>query len=477
MPSIRVVLLPCLALLLAIPAAAAAPRVAGEPSRTPVTKAFTAWRAEAVPAHAVARLHYGEMSAERIFDLQQSNAGRVGKPLQIGIAREASGESTAGELPALQWMRQGDGAAIARLELVSPLAYGIRAGLRIRGLDPRAELRFSGSAWPDLPVATLSAGQAAALLGDDGLFWTPATEGERQVIDIRLPPGASTVGATVQAPRLSHLMTNATDKFRILKNIGNSGSCNIDTVCRLDELGPHFADARAAVARMVFIMDGGSYYCTGTLLNDTDPSSQVPWFHTAHHCISTAEMAATLNTYWNYESTTCNVDVAADWVLRSGGADYLYSSEATDGALLRLRDAAPAGATFAGWDAGPLPASIAVTAIHHPAGDLKKVSFGQHLPARSDAESHAAGWLEGTTEGGSSGSGLFTRDQATGYYLRGGLHGGNALCSNSGSLSNTNNVDWYSRFDVDFPSIEQYLAPEAPAAPRRRNGSQPLAPR
>src|SRR5690606_1856201 len=215
----------------------------------------------------------------------------------------------------------------------------------------------------------------------------------------------------------------------------------------------------------------------GTLLNDTDPSNQVPWFHTAHHCISTAQVAATLNTYWNYESTTCNVDVAGDWVLRSGGADYLYSSESTDGALLRRRDGAPAGATFAGWDTGPRPASTAVTAIPQPAGDLKTVSSGQHLPARSDASSHAAGWLEGTTEPGRSGSGLFTRDDATGYYLRGGLHGGNAMCSNSGSLSNTNNVDWYSRFDVDFPGIEQYLAPEAPAAPRRRNGSQPLAPR
>src|SRR5690606_26823102 len=176
----------------------------------------------------------------------------------------------------------------------------------------------------------------------------------------------------------------------------------------------------------------------------------------------------------------CSTNSLGEYVQLSGGADYLYSSDSartggTDGALLRLRDAAPAGAVFAGWDANALPSGISVLAIHHPAGDLKKVSAGQHLPARSGAASHAARWLEGTTEQGSSGSGLFTLE-AGDYYLRGGLHGGDASCANAGT-TDTNNVDWYSRFDVDFPNIRQYLAPEQPAAPRRRNGSQPLRPR
>lgn len=465
----------CLAACIAAVAtvsAADAPRVQSEPSRTPATKSAQTWRAGELPAGTVSRLRYGEMSAQRILKLHEDNASRVGKPMRIGIAREASTESATRSLPAPQWVALRDGSSVARLEFVSPLAYGIRAGLRIEALDARAELRFSGSARPDVVVAAMRGEQVRSLAGDDGLFWTPTTEGETQVVEIWLPAGVP--HARLDAPRLSHLMTNAIDDFKILKNIGSSGACNIDTVCRVAELGQRFVDAKAAVARMTFVKDGSSYFCTGTLLNDTDASTQIPYFHTANHCIGTAAVAATLNTYWNYESTTCNVDVPASYVLLSGGADHLYSSAVTDGALLRLRDTAPAGATFGGWDAGALASSTNVTAIHHPSGDLKKVSFGQHLPADSDGSHHAAGWLQGTTEGGSSGSGLFTSD-ASGYYLRGGLYGGYASCSNSGALSDPDNVDWYSRFDVDFPNISQYLAPVS-TTPRRRNGSHPLAP-
>lgn len=428
---------------------------------------------------AVARLRYGELSARRILKLQQDNSARVDKPLQIGIARDAAAEGIGRGLQALQWTRQADGSHVARLELVSPLAYGIRAGLRIDGIPPDAELRFAGSLRPQTVVATLRAAQLPRLTGADGLFWTPGTDGEGQAIEIWLPHGADTAGVRVEAPRLSHLMTNALEDFKILEKIGESGSCNIDTACRVGNLGQAFANTASAVARLTFMKDGASYLCSGTLLNDTDTSTQIPWLHTAAHCISSQAIASTVNSYWKYEATGCGSRVLGNYVLLSGGADYLYSSSGgsgTDGALLRLRDPAPASVHFAGWDAGALPASAPVTAIHHPSGDVKKVSLGQHRPVGSDSVSHAVGWLEGTTEGGSSGSGLFTSD-ASGYYLRGGLHGGDAVCANSGSLSNPDNIDWYSRFDVDFPNLRQYLAPEQPAAPRRRNGSQPLSPR
>ncbi|MGY1408815.1 MULTISPECIES: trypsin-like serine peptidase [unclassified Luteimonas] len=468
----RTVLSLCLTAVVATAAAADAPRVHSEASRTPATKSATGWRAADTP---VAQLRYSEMSAQRIHRLQQDNASRSGKPIQIGIAREAAVETSARALPALQWTRLADGSSVARIEFVSPLAYGVRAGLRIDGLDPRAELRFAGSAQPGHIVAIVRGQQAAGLAGDDGLYWTPTTEGERQILEIWLPTGTSPNGVQIDAPRLSHLMANAVDEFRILKNIGGSGSCNVNAVCRVGELGQGYALTKDAVARMVFVSDGVSYLCTGTLLNDTDSATQVPWFHTADHCIDSAQLAATLNTYWKYESIACDTNSVGGYVQLSGGADYQYSSSVTDGALLRLRDAAPAGAVFAGWDANALPSGISVLAIHHPAGDLKKVSSGHHATSRSTGARNAASWLNGTTEQGSSGSGLFTLDGGN-YYLRGGLQGGYASCANS-NTTHTDNIDWYSRFDVDFPAIRQYLAPEQPTAPRRRNGSQPLRPR
>ena len=47
-----------------------------------------------------------------------------------------------------------------------------------------------------------------------------------------------------------------------------------------------FANAARSVAKMVLTEDGATYICSGTLLNDTDPSSQVPYFCTAAQHLS-----------------------------------------------------------------------------------------------------------------------------------------------------------------------------------------------
>ena len=72
-----------------------------------------------------------------------------------------SDSSAAGMLPAPIWNRLADGSSVTRIEFVSPLAYGVRAGLRIEGLDPRAELRFAGSARPAQVVAVVRGAQVA----------------------------------------------------------------------------------------------------------------------------------------------------------------------------------------------------------------------------------------------------------------------------------------------------------------------------
>jgi hypothetical protein len=180
-------------------------------------------------------------------------------------------------------------------------------------------------------------------------------------------------------------------------------------------------------------------------------------------------VANTLNTFWNYEATACSSGVSAPRTQLTGGATYLYSDDDTDGMLLRLNNPAPAGAYFAAWNADPVASSSNVLAIHHPRGDAKKVSSGQHISTGTYLTT--VGWTNGTTEVGSSGSGLFTLS-SRGYELRGGLYGGAASCANTGSLSNTANRDHYSRLDVLFPNVRQYLAAE----PIEVNGSAPLIP-
>ena len=450
--------------------------VSGETSRTPV--ATTAhWRTPDFNTLPGARLRYREMPVQRLFELQKRNAARRMKPVQVGMGRRLNTEGvTTLAQPALSWRSLGQGASAARLDITSPDALAVRAGLQVGALHPDVELRFAGSDHPDRIVAVVSAREAQRQVDGQGLYWAPSTDGQTQLIEIYRPAHVVAAMARVNAPQLAHLLANSRSDFKILEKIGESESCNIDTACRVAELGDRFVRAKNAVAHMLFISKDengqtGSFICTGTLLNDTATGTQTPYFYSAHHCISDQGVASTLNTFWRYEATSCNSTVSQPVTQLTGGATYLYSSSETDALLLRLADPAPAGAEFSGWDAAALPASSAILGIHHPAGDAKKVSSGQQLPS-SDQTHNAVAWLSGSTQGGSSGSGLFTL-HADGYRLRGGLHGGDATCANSGSTSNTQNRDWYSRFDVAYPHIRQWLAPTTPIL---MNGAQPRIP-
>jgi hypothetical protein len=467
----------CILAGLVVPASAA-DRASGERSWSKAQE-VPRWRLARYPASQVARLDYREIGLDRLLHLQRSNAARRIKPTQVGLARRATIEATRPGLPPLKWIGVGRGAAVARIEVRSRDALALRVGLQFDRMDDRVELRFAGSDDPSRVVAAMHGAEARKLLGAQRLFWTPSTDGEVQVIEIYRPAGVAAVSVRVQAPQVSHLVANSRNDFKIIEKIGESGGCNVDTSCRVAQLGPRFVDAKNAVAHMQFVQAGSTYLCTGTLLADTTSATQVPYFYGANHCFADGEgppvasqmqaVANTLNTFWNYEATACGSGISTQRTQLSGGAAYLYSGHDTDGMLLRLNNAPPASAYFAGWTAAPLPASSAILGIHHPSGDAKKVSAGQHVTG--DAFLHEVGWLDGTTEGGSSGSGLFTLGNE-GYALRGGLYGGEASCANTGSLSNRGNFDLYSRFDVVFPHIRGFLASEAIPM----NGSQPLVP-
>ena len=125
--------------------------------------------------------------------------------------------------------------------------------------------------------------------------------------------------------------------------------------------------------------------------------------------------------------------------------------------------APPSGTTFAAWSAdGPIATGAAADGIHHPSGDLKKFSAGGvtgYQPYSDGSSFIQTVWTTGVTEPGSSGSGLFTRNAASGHYeLRGTLSGGESSCALP------QGVDEYARFDAAFPLIGDYIAPPAASA-------------
>lgn len=425
-------------------------RMGGEPSLAPKAAPAASWREAALPASAISRTTLPGLDARRILEVQKRNQRGGNIATQIGVSLPVA---PAQSVVRLKW-RPTAGGQVARFEVSAADALGLRLALDLNGLPAKAELRVAGSGAP-AQVFLAGAAEAQRLLSD-GVYWTTPTEGDTQAVEVFVPAGEK-LPVQLRIAQASHLLASpAGGPDDLAKAIGDSGSCNVNVICRTGTLGQRFVDAKNAVARMTFTTSAGTYTCTGTLLNDTVAASQIPYFYSAHHCIGNQAEANTLTTYWGFEATTCGGSTAAANTIVSGGATYLYSNADTDALLLRLNNAPPAGAFFAGWDATQITNGTAVRAIHHPSGDLKKTSLGQKTG--QDTVNIEVGWTEGTTEGGSSGSGLFT-DTGSEFLLRGGLYGGFASCANSGNLSHPDNIDWYSRLDVAYPFIQQYLAP------------------
>ena len=232
--------------------------------------------------------------------------------------------------------------------------------------------------------------------------------------------------------------------YRSIKSngqLGNSGNCNIDVICAQ---GDNWRNEIKAVGKTI----SGGGLCSGTLVGNTTGDNR-PLFLTANHC----GFNSTVVVYWLFERPNCGAGVPND-TRTTTGATLLADVDgvnngvrASDHLLMQLTEnpADVYDVYFAGWDANG-NAPQAVTGIHHPAGDAKKISM-ENDPLTSTNYSSgtitAGGthwrvedWDSGTTEGGSSGSGLF--DNTTKRVV-GLLSGGGAACGNNGS-------DWYGKF-------------------------------
>ena len=397
--------------------------------------------------------------------------------LQIGFARTVAAGDQRIALADLRWQTVDGGLQAARLTITSSTAAALRIAIRLNGAPADLRIRFMGSSAAAEPFGPYTVDD----VNRHEEFWSPVLEGETAIVELALPASSAIQGA-LEMVTLSHLVAAGADLLSdvTLKAlaIGGSGSCESDVACASSDIQTRAQSAVSATARFAITISGATYVCTGTLLND-GVDSNVPYFYTANHCLDntsapgdtkglSATAAATINTYWFFQAATCGSRVQPAYVLLAGGAALLGRSVDYDWALLRLRSPPPAGATFAGWNAsGPLTSGSAIIGIHHPAGDLKKLSLGNTTGYQNynDGSFIQVRWTSGVTEPGSSGSGLFTLNSGTNTYeLRGGLFGGSSSCSSPQS------TDIYSRLDVAYAYVQDYLAPAAV----RANGKVPV---
>ena len=409
--------------------------------------------AGAAPATA---LRLEAVEAAQIDAIKHANALTPLKRLQIGIGRDI-GDQREASGASLRWTPAAGG-FVAHWQVTSADARALRIGLTAANMAPGLEIRFAGSA----RTTVYGPFTAADVKPGSGVYWSPVLEGETATVEVFAPFGAATSEVSLAIAQVSHLFASPTDA-NVESQLKASGFCEVDIICR-SATDAALASVGRAVARMTFSdgSSGGQFLCTGTLLNPAS-GPLTPYFYSANHCIHTQASANTLTTHWFYDATACGSGVvSSNYVQVAGGATLLYANEPSDVLLLRLNGSPPGGATYAGWDATTLANGTALTAVHHPAGDLKKVSlatmggFGSY-PGLSGSFiiSRWNAIATGVTEGGSSGSGIFSGSASTDYRLRGGLLGGPSSCS----ASSADLFDNYSRLDQAYSSLAQYLNP------------------
>ena len=391
----------------------------------------------------------------RVAPLPEANEKRLEPelaPNQIGISRRADVAAMAIDQSRLEW-RAAAGGFAAQLRVVLPGAAGMRVGLRLHSFPRTLQLRVgeprAGGGVES--VAMTTAGELSKL-GRGRLpmeYWTPTTLGETQAIELWVASESDTRRLRFALFDASHLLVSpwsaAVPKVLL---------CHVDAGCAADAT---VQAERRAVARMLFVHDGRTSVCTGSLLNDR-ASSGTPLFATAHHCISSSDAASTLETWWLYYPATCG-GIPPSPTRLTGGATLLIAYGDNDFTLLRLNRQPPAGTAFLGWNPAPLTPGQAVYGLHHPDGSYQRymggVFLGRSRVTDSETRITFADPLDdietrrGILEGGSSGSPLLT----TGGEFRGTLFGG----PSSNACANPTNRASYSDFSRYYPLVHTYL--------------------
>ncbi len=260
----------------------------------------------------------------------------------------------------------------------------------------------------------------------DGDFWSNAVTGPVSYIQLHYFGDAgfnptfkiteiAYIGQKFLLPFMQRSVDNQEGISTIATHCPDNAECVEDASCYGTGDFPGYNSVRYGVAHMLFVSGGWWYMCSGGLLNDSQPSTYIPYFLTANHCISKQTQANTLECYFQYWTASCHgacydpVGVCP----RTVGATFLAgSSKTSDFTLLRLSQTPPAGSVFLGWS---------TTAVANTNGfQLYRISYPMGMPqaysehvvdtAKGTCRTWPRGkWIYstdtlGATQGGSSGS-------------------------------------------------------------------------
>lgn len=241
----------------------------------------------------------------------------------------------------------------------------------------------------------------------------------------------------------------------VVSKINESDNCEINVNC--SPVGDNWKDEKNGVARVYVVDPTGAGWCSGSLINNTSHDCK-PLFLTALHCgvDATTSNFNQWKFYFKYEAVNCTNPTIAGTLddyfvtgcvkLASSndgggdtGSDFLLvqlGTVANEQATINKLKLSTFGAYWNGWDANNTATTGGVS-IHHPSGDIKKIStFNGNTNSSgwngNGLQSHwRISWSSntnghGVTEGGSSGSPLFNNSNGR---IIGTLTGGGSYCT------------------------------------------------
>lgn len=258
----------------------------------------------------------------------------------------------------------------------------------------------------------------------------------------------------------------------VVAKINESDNCEINVNC--SPVGDNWKDEKNGVARVYVVDPTGAGWCSGSLINNTSHDCK-PLFLTALHCgvDATTSNFNQWKFYFRYEAINCTNPTIAGTLddyfvtgcvkLASSndgggdtGSDFLLvqlGTVANETATINKLKLSNFGAYWNGWDANNT-ATTGGVGIHHPSGDIKKIStFNGNTNSSgwngNGLQSHwRISWSSnsnghGVTEGGSSGSPLFNNSNGR---IIGTLTGGGSYCT---SLTSP---DYYGKMSFHWAS-------------------------
>jgi lysyl endopeptidase len=400
----------------------------------------------------------------------EQGSGLQGTPLAVGVVKALAPRI---EVNGLAGARRGfggpsrDGGYDWAVVLTSSGAGAIRAHIEGMELPPGTDLSIYSRVGEAFGPYRLNGPNG------DGEFWTDTVFGTEAILQVHVaaPANADDLAGVafsvsevgIVLPRFAGEFTPQPTPPQTNFPCGNP-DCLVDATC--STTAAPAVPAKSAAAKMEWTQGAYIYTCTGTLINDTNPS-QDNFFLTAAHCVGNNKTAGNLQLYWRFATSSCNGTCPdnAGWPYKTAGATIAATGKKGDYTLLHLNTPPPAGSVFLGWNSTP----IANTNGAH----LYRISnpdFGPQVYSQHDVDTAfgaCGGWprgnwvysrdIVGAIDGGSSGSSILNASSQIVGQLSGTCGGNVASACDSGPGEANTTVD--GAFASYFASIKPIINP------------------